>query len=112
MLQTLKSVSGLGKNKSQNALSLDGQLVTDQILIKRNFHHNRANKSKQYSSFKQKLKKYLMKKIAPAASPPLTHIYNLSFETGIFPESWRISRTIPLFKRSPKSDSSYCGPRV
>ena len=53
MLQALKSVSGLGKNKSQNALSLDGQLVTDQILIKRNFHHNRANKSKQYSSFNQ-----------------------------------------------------------
>ena len=45
MLQTLKSVSGLGKNKSQNALSLDGQLVTDQILIKRNFHHNRQTKA-------------------------------------------------------------------
>ena len=38
MLQTLKSVSGLGKNKSQNALSLDGQLVTDQILIANNLN--------------------------------------------------------------------------
>ena len=38
MLQALKSVSGLGKNKSQNALSLDGQLVTDQILIANNLN--------------------------------------------------------------------------
>ena len=48
-----------------------------------------------------------MKKIAPAASPPLTHIYNLSFETGIFPESWRISRTIPLFKSGSKSSNAF-----
>ena len=40
---------------------------------------------------------YLMTKIAPIASPPHTYISILSFETGIFPESWKISRTIPLF---------------
>ena len=48
----------------------------------------------------------LMKKIAPAVSPPLTFIYILSLETGIFPESWKISRTIPLFKSGSKSNPS------
>ena len=43
-----------------------------------------------------------MKKIALAVSPPLTYIYNLSLETGIFLESLKISRTIPLIKVAQK----------
>ena len=43
MWQTLKSVSGLGKNKSQNSqkvdsLSLNREMVTDQISIANNFN--------------------------------------------------------------------------
>ena len=49
-----------------------------------------------------------MKKIALAVSPPLTYIYNLSLETGIFPESLKISRTIPLLKCGSKSNPSNC----
>ena len=33
---------------------------------------------------------------------PLTHIFNLSIQNGVFPESLKISKAIPIFKRGDK----------
>ena len=40
----------------------------------------------------------LLKKISPAISVPLAHIFKLSLEKGIFPEALKTSRTVPIFK--------------
>ena len=40
----------------------------------------------------------LLQKVAFPISKPLSHIFNLSIETGIFPEKMKISKTIPIFK--------------
>lgn len=46
--------------------------------------------------------------VAPVICKPLTHIFNLSTESGIFPEKMKISRGIPIFKKgSPFSLSNY-----
>ena len=37
--------------------------------------------------------------IAPIIAAPLTYIYNLSLETGIFPENLKIAKVIPVFKK-------------
>jgi hypothetical protein len=41
----------------------------------------------------------LLQKVAYPISKPLSHIFNLSVEQGIFPEKMKISKTIPIFKK-------------
>jgi hypothetical protein len=40
----------------------------------------------------------LLKNIAIEISQPLSHIFNLSISTGIFPDRFKTSRTVPIFK--------------
>ena len=35
---------------------------------------------------------------------PLMHLYKLSFETGVFPDIWKIAKFIPVFKKGDRSD--------
>ena len=50
----------------------------------------------------------LVKFIAYEISRPISHIFNLSLEKGIFPENLKASRTVPIFKcGDPKSCDNY-----
>jgi len=40
----------------------------------------------------------LLQKIAIELSWPLSHIFNLSLSTGVFPSKLKLSRTVPIFK--------------
>jgi hypothetical protein len=40
----------------------------------------------------------IIKAIAVEISQPLSHIFNLSISTGIFPDKFKVSRTVPIFK--------------
>ena len=40
----------------------------------------------------------LLKAVRHAISVPLSHIFNMSLETGIFPEKFKTSRIVPIFK--------------
>ena len=44
----------------------------------------------------------ILKKIAPTISAPLSKIFNLSFETGIFPSCLKIANVIPIHKKESK----------
>ena len=46
----------------------------------------------------------LLQKVAFPISKPLAFIFNLSIEKGIFPEKMKISKTIPIFKKSSPLD--------
>ena len=46
----------------------------------------------------------LIKDAAPFIFAPLTYIFNLSLEVGIFPDALKIARVTPLFKKGPKND--------
>ena len=46
----------------------------------------------------------LLKEACPEIVPPLTHIINLSIRSGCFPEDWKISKVLPLYKADIKSD--------
>ena len=46
----------------------------------------------------------VLKLLAPAISKPLSHITNLSFETGCFPDRLKISSVTPIFKQGKKDE--------
>ena len=48
----------------------------------------------------------LLKNISTEIAPALSYIYNLSLETGVFPNCWKMSRTIPIYKKDKKDDLS------
>ena len=50
----------------------------------------------------------LIKKLIPYIVVPLKHIFNLSMLNGVFPDSMKIARVIPLFKSgNTKEFSNY-----
>ena len=61
-------------------------------------------KSKDFNGVSMQLLKF----IATEISVPLSHIFNLSLDTGIFPNNLKLSRTVPIFKSgSPESCDNY-----
>ena len=53
----------------------------------------------------------LIKKCVPELAPSLSKLFQLSYESGIFPESWKIARVTPIPKKgthlkSPITDLS------
>lgn len=48
---------------------------------------------------------WTLKHVIQEISVPLSHIINISFETGIFPEKLKTSKTVPVFKSSGSSES-------
>ena len=50
----------------------------------------------------------ILKKLIPYIVVPLKHIFNLSLLNGVFPDSMKIARVIPLFKSgNTKEFSNY-----
>ena len=50
----------------------------------------------------------IIKTSCPLIIQPLTHIFNLSLSTGVFPDELKIARIIPLFKSGdPQNFSNY-----
>ena len=48
----------------------------------------------------------IVKCVANSICTPLTHIFNLSFKNGIFPENLKIAKVVPIFKKGDKTDIS------
>ena len=48
----------------------------------------------------------IIKHIIPAIVIPLTHIFNQSFSTGIFPDIYKIAKVVPIFKSGDKHNPS------
>ena len=46
----------------------------------------------------------LIKLISSTIAEPLSHIFNLSFSTGTFPNLFKNSKIIPIYKSSNKND--------
>ena len=50
------------------------------------------------------IKPDIIKECFESLVDPLTHLYNTSFETGVFPDIWKIAKKIPIFKKGNRSD--------
>ena len=46
----------------------------------------------------------VLKEACPMIVPSLTHIINLSIRSGCFPQEWKISKVLPLYKEDINSD--------
>ena len=42
---------------------------------------------------------YIIKLVASELTPAITHIINLSIQSGKFPKGWKIAKVIPLHKK-------------
>ena len=54
---------------------------------------------------------HFLKIAFPAISSSLCRIYNLSMETGVFPDSWKEARVAPIFKSGNADDCSNYRPK-
>ena len=52
----------------------------------------------------------ILKKPIQSITKPLTTIFNMSFESGIFPNSMNISKIIPIFKSGSNVEFNNCTP--
>ena len=50
------------------------------------------------------LSMYIVKRINATIVTPITHICNLSFKNGIFPENMKTAKIIPIFKSGDQED--------
>ena len=50
------------------------------------------------------IKPDIIKECFESLVDPLTHLHNTSFETGVFPDIWKIAKVIPVFKQGDRSD--------
>ena len=48
----------------------------------------------------------LLKEAGPVIVRSLTHIINLSVRSGYFPDKWKISKVLPVYKENIKSDAN------
>jgi hypothetical protein len=46
----------------------------------------------------------LIKKCVTLVKKPLVHIYNISLNSDVFPNEWKIAKAIPLYKKGGRSD--------
>ena len=58
---------------------------------------------KKFAAGPDSIPPILIKKCAPELAPILSKLFQLSYESGIFPESWKIAKVTPIPK---KGDSS------
>jgi hypothetical protein len=49
--------------------------------------------------------KSLLKPCIPLIKGPLTHIYNISLRSGVFPDEWKVAKVKPLYKKGHRCDS-------
>ena len=54
----------------------------------------------------------LIKSVIISIVKPITHIFNLSFQTETFPEKMKIAKVIPLYKSGSKNDLNNYRPIV
>ena len=69
-------------------------IQSQNMKLEKQLNDLKSNKSCGYDGVNSKIIKLLAKQI----SRPLTHIFNLSFTTGIIPEDLKIALITPIFK--------------
>ena len=82
----------------ENALSIN-ELKDDFYLLK-------TNKSPGYDGISSNI----IKQCFGTLNRPLHYIYNIYFQTGVFPEEMKIARVTPIFKGGEVSDLENCRP--
>jgi hypothetical protein len=60
-----------------------------------------CNLKDQLSCTPDNLPSFFLKRVALAVAAPLSHIYSLSFMSGIVPKAWRTAIVVPIFKKGP-----------
>ena len=52
------------------------------------------------------ISRFFLKKSMPILANGLCQIFNMSFSTGQFPDSWKVARVTPIYKDSSSSENS------
>ena len=84
------------QNTNQITMFLEGVEESELINIVRNF------KNKKSAGY-DKIDMVIVKKVISTIVTPLTHICNMSFNSGVFPSKMKIAKVIPIFKTGEKN---------
>ena len=82
---------------------------TDKVFSLQNTNVNKVYKLLKKLDAKKataldKIPRKLLKLAADIVSPSLTHIFNESMRTGIFPSEWQLAKVSPIFRKGAKTD--------
>ncbi|PIK38091.1 putative RNA-directed DNA polymerase from mobile element jockey-like [Apostichopus japonicus] len=69
--------------------------VREEELLRVANHCLKPKKAAGYDDFKPDI----VKQVLPFIVTPLTHICNISFTTGVFPDKLKIAKVLPIFKK-------------
>ena len=70
--------------------------------VKKEIHKLKSRRKASLESFNPAM----LSKIASQIGKPLTYLYNLSINTGVYPASLKLARVIPIYKKESKSNVS------
>ncbi len=82
-------------NPNVNTLHLRPVTETELLNIIENSRDNAAGYDE--------LPMQVIKKVATVLCPILTHVFNISISTGVFPEKMKLARVTPIYKSGPSS---------
>ena len=103
-IKTTVPVEANTHTESLNPASLFLFPVTENEVAKIASRSLKSNKSAGFDLFRPGI----VKQVIPFILKPLTHIFNLSLASGIFPDQLKIAKVIPIFKQGePVSVSNY-----
>ena len=85
------------KNFNENSFFLK-EATCDEVLLE--IRQLKPGKSPGVDGIKPEL----IKQCYEILVNPLTHIYNVSFLTGVFPDIWKVAKVIPIFKKGDRSN--------
>ena len=63
-----------------------------------------ASCKNKLSTDANELSMYIIKRIIATIVTPITHICNLSFKNGVFPDKMKTAKIIPIFKSGDRED--------
>ena len=64
------------------------------------------NIKSKFSSGYDEISNIVAKSIIHSVAKPLAHIYNCSFQSGVFPDTYNISKIIPIYKSGDKCNAA------
>ena len=74
--------------------------MTDENEVICEIHNLKTKKSPGYDEIKPSI----IKVSSLCLAKPLAHIINTSFQTGVVPDTWKIAKVIPVYKKDDRSN--------
>jgi len=84
--------------------NIDSYLISDPIINESVVRDNMMSLKPCFSAGPDNIPSFILKRFCDILSVPVTYLFNLSFNLGVFPKLWKSSYVIPFHKSGSKVD--------